>query len=136
MGVAKSTIARARQSHGLAHLGEIGDQGLAVLLKDLRAGRDLEDDGAPVAAGAVFAHALPAALGLEMLLVAIIDERIEAVDAFGHHIATASAIAAIGPAKLDKFLPAKGDAAVAAVAGADIDLRLVEKFHDAPGAAG
>src|SRR5215469_359826 len=129
MGVAKSTIARARQSHGLAHLGEIGDQGLAVLLKDLRAGRDLEDDGAPVAAGAIFAHALPAALGLEMLLVAIIDERIEAVDAFGHHIAT-------GPAKLDKFLPAKGDAAVAAVAGADIDLRLVEKFHDAPGAAG
>ena len=44
----------------------------------------------------------------------------------------APAIAAIGPAKLDKLLGAKGDAAVAAIAAADIDLRLVEKFHGAP----
>src|SRR5215471_2261498 len=129
MRVAEPAIATARQPHGLAHFGEIADQRLTVLLEDLGADRDLEDGTASVAARAIFAHAFTAALGLEMLLVAVIDEGIETIHACGADIAPAPAIAAIGPAKLDKLLPPKGDAAVAA---ADIDLRLVEKFHGAP----
>ena len=80
-------------------------------------------------AGAVAAHAVAAVLRLEMLLVAVVDERVEAVDAFGPDVAAAAAVAAVGSAELDELLAAEGDRAVPAVAGADIDLGLIEKFH-------
>ena len=44
-------------------------------------------------------------------------------------VAAAAAIAAGGPAELDELLAPERNAAVAAVAGADIDLGLVEEFH-------
>ena len=70
-----------------------------------------------------------AGLGLEMLLVAIVDQRVEAIDAFDDDVAAAPAIAAIGAAELDEFFAQERYGAGAAVAGADIDLGLVEKFH-------
>ena len=82
-----------------------------------------------MAAGAVLPHAVPAGLGLEMLLVAIIDERIQAVDAKRDDVAAASAIAAVRAAELDEFLAPKGDGSGAAGAGSDMDLGLVEEFH-------
>ena len=69
----------------------------------------------PPGAVAVLAHAMLALLGLEVLLVAVIDERVEALDAFGPNIAAAAAVAAVGPAELDELFPAKRDAAGAAV---------------------
>src|SRR5262245_8231258 len=66
-----------------------------------------------------------------MLLIAVIDERVEPRDAFGNDIAAATAIAAVGTAERDEFLPAERDAARAAIAGADEHLRLVEEFHAA-----
>ena len=71
-----------------------------------------------------------AALRLEVLLVAIVDQRVEAVDDFDDDIAAAAAIAAVGAAELDELLAPEADAAGAAVARADIDLGLVEEFHD------
>ena len=70
-------------------------------------------------AGAVAAHAVAAGGGLEMLLVAVVDERVEAVDAFGPDVAAAPAVAAVGAAELDELLAPEGDGAGAAVAGAD-----------------
>src|SRR6185436_6875561 len=56
--------------------------------------------------------------------------RVEAVDAFDDHVATAPAVAAVRSAELDELLAPKADAAGAAVAGADVDVGLVEEFHD------
>ena len=82
-----------------------------------------------VGAVAVLAHAAAAALRLEMLLVAVVDQRVEAVDGLDDHVAAAPAVAAVRAAELDEFLAAERHAAVPAVAGADIDLGLVEEFH-------
>ena len=45
------------------------------------------------------------------------------------HVAAAAAIAAVGAAIFDVLFTAEGDDAVAAVAGAHVDLGLVEEFH-------
>ena len=81
---------------------------------------------------AVAAHAMPAGLRLEMLLVAIVDQRVQPVDRLREDVAAAPAVAAIGTAELDEFLAAKRDRARAAVAGADVDLGLVEELHRRP----
>src|SRR5262249_5090985 len=123
-------IAAFRDQRAVTDLGEIGEQSLVVLVKDLGAGRNLEHDVGAARPGTVAPHAVSAALGLEMLLVAVIDQRIESVDAERNDVAAASAIAAVRPAELDELLAPKRHAAVPAGAGADVDLRLVEKFHD------
>ena len=129
MRVAEAAVAALRQHGALADLGEIGEQGLVVLVEHLGADRDLQDHVGRGRARAVRAHAVAAGLGLEVLLVAVVDQRVEAVDAFDDDVAAASAVAAIRPAELDEFLAPERDAAGAAVAGADVDLGLVEKLH-------
>ena len=89
----------------------------------------MQHDVVAVGAVAVLAHAVAAVLGLEVLLVAIVDQRVEAVDRFDDHVAAAAAVAAVRPAELDELLAPERHAAVPAVAGADIDLGLIEKFH-------
>ena len=87
-------------------------------------------DVGALGAGAVAAHAVDAGLGLEMLLVAIVDQRVQPVDRLHPDVAAAAAVAAVRPAELDELLAPERDRAGAAVAGADIDLGLVEEFHD------
>ena len=53
---------------------------------------------------AIAAAAVHAGLRLEMLLVAIVDQRVEAVDALDPDVAAAAAIAAVRAAELDEFL--------------------------------
>ena len=67
--------------------------------------------------------------GLEVLLIAVVDQRVQPVDRLDDDVAAAAAIAAGGAAELDILLAAKRHAAVAAVAGADIDLCFIEEFH-------
>src|SRR5580700_6443870 len=129
MRVAEPAIAAAGQHHAIAHIGEIGNQRLAVLVEDLRADRDLEDDIGAVGSGAILAHAVLAALCLEMLLVAIVDQRVEAIDTDDDHVAAAPAITTVRAPELDELLAAERHAAIAAIARADEDLRLVEEFH-------
>lgn len=50
-----------------------------------------------------------------MLLIAEVDERIEAVDGFHPDIAAAAAVAAVGAAELDELLAAEGNGARAAI---------------------
>src|SRR5690606_1722712 len=70
-----------------------------------------------------------AGLRLEVLTVSVIDQRVQAIDGFGPDIAAPAAVAAIGAAELDEFLPPEGDAPGSAIAGAYVDFRRVEKFH-------
>ena len=129
MRIAEAAVAAARQHDALAEFGEIGEEGLAVLLVDLRADRHLEHGVGAVGAMAVLAHAGPPVLGEEVLLIAIVDERVEAFDRFHDHVAALAAVAAIRAAELDEFFAPERHAAVTAVAGANIDLGLVEEFH-------
>src|SRR5436853_907554 len=106
MGVAEAAIAALGKHKMLADLGEVGEQRLAVLVQDLGADRHLQRDVIALGAVAVLAHAMVALLRLEVLLVAIVDQRVEALDGFNDHIAAATAIAAARTAEFNEFLAA------------------------------
>src|SRR5262245_2489096 len=128
--VAEAAVAAFGEHRALAHLGEIGEQRLTVLLVDLGADRNLHHNVGAVRAMAILAHAATAVLGGVVLLIAVVDQRVEALDGERHHVATLAAVAAVGPAELDEFLAPERHAAVPAVTGADVDLGFVEEFHD------
>src|SRR6266853_5496888 len=129
MRVAEAAIAAFGQHEFFAERGEVVDQRFAILVEHLRSDRHLEHDWLAVGAVAVLAHAVGALLGLEVLLIAIVDQRVQSVDRFDDDVAAAAAIAAARSAELDILLAAERHAAVAAVAGADIDLGFIEEFH-------
>ena len=130
MRVAKTAIAAFGDQSAIADVRQIGQQCFIVLVEDLRPRRNLEDDVIAARAGAIASHAVTAAARLEMLLIAIVDQGVEALDALRNYVAAASAIAAIRPAELNELFAPKRHTAVSAGAGRDIDLRLIEKFHD------
>ena len=76
---------------------------------------------------------LPPRLRLEVLLVAVVDQRVEAGDRLDHDVAALAAVAAVRAAELDEFLAPERHAAVAARAGRDIDLGFIEEFHGCQG---
>ena len=129
MCIAEAAIAALDQHDALARRGQVRDQRLIVLFEDLRARRHLQHHVGAAGAGAVLAHAVAALLGLEMLLVAVVDQRVQVRHALDDHVAALAAVAAVGPAELDELLPPEADGAVAAVARADIDLGLIEELH-------
>ena len=129
MGIAEAAVAAAQQDHPLAGFGQVGDHFFAVLGQYLGADRQLHDHAFARAAGAVLAHAVMADLGLEMLLIAEIDQGVEIGDAFDDDIAAASAVAAVGAAVLDVFLTTEADGACAALTALDENLGLIEKLH-------
>ena len=130
MLVAEAAVAAAGKANAVAYLHQIGDQGLVVLFIELGAGRDVQHHVGGIRAGPALAHAVAAGRGLEVLLVAVVDERVEAVDRFRPHIAAAAAIAAGRAPELDELLAPKTHRAGAAVARTQIDLGLVEELHD------
>ncbi len=129
MLVAEAAIAALGQQEALADDGQVADQRLVVLREDLGSGRHFQRHVGALGAGHVAAHAMRAGLGLEMLLVAIVDQRVQPVDRLQPDIAAAAAIAAIRPAELDEFFAPERHRTGAAVAGADVNLGLIEKFH-------
>ena len=129
MEVAEAAVAALGDHDALARLGHVGEHRAALLVEDLRPDRHFQDRVGAAPAGAIAAHPVHAGLGLEMLLVAKVDERVEAVRAFDHDVAAAPAVAAVGAAELDEFLAPERDRARPAVAGANVDARLVEKLH-------
>ena len=129
MRVAEAAVAALGQHDAIADLGEVGDHGLLVLVEYLRADRHLQHHVFAAGAVAVLAHAADAGLRLEVLSVAVVDQGVEPVDGLDHDVAAAAAVAAAWAAVLDELLAPERDAAVAAVAGANIDLGFVEEFH-------
>src|SRR5690606_20008221 len=103
--------------------------GVLILRQHDRARRHLDDAVFAPCPRTVAPHAVDAALGLEVLLVAVIDQRVEIGHAFDDHIATATAVAAVRPTEFDELLAPEAQAAVAAITGFDIDLGEVEKLH-------
>src|SRR4029453_17478624 len=129
MRIAKAHVAALCDHRTLAHFGEIGDERLAVFFVDLGADRHFENDILAVGAGPVLAYPIAPALRFEMLLVAVIDQSIEAVDGLDHHVAAFASIASVRPAELDEFLAPERHAALAARAGRYVDLGFIEEFH-------
>ena len=72
---------------------------------------------------------LPPGLGLEVVLVAEVEERRQAGIDAQDDAAAAAAVAAVGAAPRDVRLAAEGGRAVAAVAGTDPDLDVVEEHR-------
>jgi len=68
--------------------------------------------------------------GLEVLLIAVIDQGVEPIDRFDDHVAAAAAIAAAWSAELDVLL--RGETPTQPLPPSPeriIDFCLVEKFH-------
>ena len=78
---------------------------------------------------AVVAAAVLAAVGLPLLAM---GQGGEAVDAFAgdeDDAAAVAAVAAVGPAAGDEFLPVEGDAAVAPAAGLETDFHFIDEHR-------
>ena len=129
MQIAEAAIAAAHQDDALARLNQIGQDGLLVLVQHLGAHRHLHHDIVALAAGLVAALAVMALLGLEMLLIAVIDQGVQIGHAFQDDVATASAITAIGTAELDMLLAPEATGSGSAVAAFHENLGLIEKLH-------
>ena len=82
---------------------------------------------------AVAAHAMLAAPGFVLLLIAEIEERRKLRIGFHDHVTAMPAVAAARPAPRHELFPSKGHAAAPAVAGNNANLGFVNKFH-IPGA--
>ena len=115
-GIAKTATAATRQHNALSDLGQVGKQGFIVLGENLCTNGHAQNLVGAVGTGAVAPHAMCAGAGFEMLLVAIVDQRVQPVHALGNDIAAAATISAIGSAKFDIFFAPKTDTARAAVA--------------------
>ena len=68
-------------------------------------------------------------VGLVLLLIAEVDQRVEILHALGADIAALATIAAIWPAELNEFFPPERNAAISSIAGFDVNFCLVEEFH-------
>src|SRR5690606_9002930 len=77
------------------------------------------------------AHAVLAALGLELALVAEVDQGVEVLVGQQPDVAALAAVAAVRPAQRDELLAPEAHAAVAAVAGSDGDFSFVDQLHEA-----
>ena len=73
----------------------------------------------------VRAHARRAVLGAHVLLDAVVDQGVEAIDRDDPHVAATAAVAAVRSAIFDELLAPERHGAAAAVARANIDLALV-----------
>src|SRR5450755_443269 len=104
MEVAEAAVTALGDHHALARLSEVREHRAALLIEDLRSDRHFENRVGAVASGPVAAHPVHAGLGLEVLLVAKVDERVEAIGAFDHDIAAAPPVPAVRAAELDEFL--------------------------------
>src|SRR6185437_6418181 len=73
--------------------------------------------------------AAAAVLGAEMLLVAVVDQRVQVFQGLNDDVTALAAVAAVRAAELDELLAAKARRAAPAVAALQVDLALVEKLH-------
>ncbi len=131
MRVAETAVAALGETNARAGLRQIRKQRLAVFREHLRARRHLDGAVAPVRTRSILPHAGRTALRREMLLITVVDERVEVLHALDPDVAAITAVAAVRPAELDELLTPERNAAVSASAGLYVDLGLIEKFHDA-----
>ena len=129
MHVALAAVAAARDQQALAVLGQVADDLVGGDVDDL--GADRHADGHVLAGLAVHlpAHAVLAALGAELALVAEVDQGVEVLVGLDPDAAAVAAVAAVRAAERDELLAPEADAAVAAAAGEHGDDCFVDEFH-------
>ena len=125
----QTTLPAACDQQTLAVFGQIADHFVGHDV--VHYGADRHDDDLVVATLAVHlpAHAVLAALGAELGLVAEVDQRVEVLVGHQPDTAAIAAVAAIRATQRYELLAAKADAAVAAIACADLDFGFVDEFH-------
>ena len=137
MDVAAAARAPLGHDDALAVVREVGDE-LARLPRILEvlahhgAHRHLEHEVLPRRAVHAAAFAVRAALGFEMVLEAVLDERGQARVGFEHHVAAVPAVAAVRPALRHMGLAAKRHATRAAVAALHMDAHFVDEHLGPP----
>ena len=127
--VAEAAVAAFAQAQTRAGLVQVGDQGLVVLFQHLGADGDLQHHVLTAEPAALAAHAVDAGAGLEVLLVAVVDQGVQPLDRLDPDVATPSTVAAVWTAVLDELLTPERHGSPAAVARAHEDFALVEEFH-------
>ena len=108
--------------------GHVVHDGAAVRVPQDGPARDLEDDARAVFPGAALALTGLAVFRRELTLVAEVHERGHVLVHGEDDTAAAAAVAAVRPARRDVFLAVEGDGPGPAVAGADLDRHLVNKW--------
>jgi hypothetical protein len=108
-------------------LREIEELFAGVGIENYGTDRNLQDHLVCRRAVAIRTFSMAAASGFEFAIVAVAKERVVVRVRFDVNIAAVSAIATRWAAARDVLLPAKREAAVAAVAGLHHDFRFVSK---------
>ena len=75
------------------------------------------------------AHAVACRAHFEVLLIAIINQRVQRINRFHPNITAIAAVTAIGTAHLDEFFTPKRDSTRSPVTGTHIDFCFIKKFH-------
>ena len=104
MGVAEAAIAAGGQAEALALRGHVADQRFPSSSKIWVPTGTFSVTSAPLAPVRLRPMPWMPVVGLEMLLEAEIDQRVEAVDGLDPDVAAAAAVAAVRAAELDEFL--------------------------------
>ena len=132
MHVAQTALATLRDQQALAMAGQVADDFIGLDVD--HHGSDRHGDGQVFAALAVplAAHAILAALSAKTALMPEIDESVEVFVGLDPDAAAGPAIAAVGSAQRDEFFAPETNAAVAAVAGGDVDFGFIDEFHGVP----
>ena len=126
-GVAAPAAPAVGDDDALVGAGEVPDFLAGFFVVDDRAYRDFQSDVDALAAGFVGAFAVASAFGFVFGIEAEMDERVVALAGFHDDVATLAAVTARGAAAGNELLPAKGETAVAAVAGFHSDCGFVDE---------
>src|SRR6185437_12817542 len=135
MDVAETALAALRHQQLLPMRGEVADQFVGIEVEHGRADRHADHRVLAAAAVHVAAHAILAALRLELTLVAEVDQRVQAFVRDQPHAAAFAAVATVGTAERNELLAPEAGTAVPAVAGLHLDDGFVDEFHGRPGSA-
>src|SRR5207342_3436524 len=127
--VAQAALAALRHQQAITVPGEVANHLVGFDVGDH--GSNRHGDGEVVAGLAVHlpAHAVLAAPGAELLLVAEVDQRVEVLVGDQPDAAAIATVAAIGAAERNELLTAEANATVAAVTCDDLDFGFVDEFH-------
>ena len=129
--IAAPAAPAARRSKLLARLGEIEKLLARIRVENHRAHGNFQNRVFARASVAIGSFAVPPALGAKFAVVAVAQQRVVVRIRFDHDVAAVAAVAARWPASRDVLLPAKRDAAIAAVAALHQDFGFINK-HKSP----
>src|SRR5437899_9052840 len=127
-GIAAAAPPGARDHQPLPVRDQVG-QGLALLVFDQRSRWNLQHDIGRVLAMAPAAAAPPAAASGEVVLEAIVLQRVELARYFEHNIAAAAAVSPVGASARHELLAPEAQLPGPAIAGLDEDLDPVSEHQ-------